>query len=74
MTYLSYATGYKSGGWDGNQFSSVVSGPFDPEEMTSYEWGVKGDFFDSRVRVELAVFPPRTGWQAESANNQGKSG
>lgn len=56
MTYLSYATGYKSGGWDGNQFSSVVSGPFDPEEMTSYEWGLKGDFFDARLQVEAAVF------------------
>lgn len=56
MTYLSYATGYKSGGWDGNQFSSVSSGPFDPEEMTSIELGLKGDFFDSRLRVEAAIF------------------
>lgn len=56
MTYVSYATGYKSGGWDGNQFSSVANGPFDPEDMTSYEWGIKGDFFDSALRVEAAVF------------------
>jgi iron complex outermembrane receptor protein len=56
MTYLSYATGYKSGGYDGQAFSSYVDGPFDPEEMTSTEWGVKGDFFDDRLRAEASVF------------------
>ncbi|MDX1736438.1 MAG: TonB-dependent receptor, partial [Halioglobus sp.] len=49
-------TGYKSGGFDGQSFKSFVSGSFDPEEMTSIELGIKGDFFDDSVRVELAVF------------------
>jgi iron complex outermembrane recepter protein len=56
MTYLSYATGYKSGGYDGQQFSSYLDGPYDPEEMTSIEWGFKGDFFDDRLRVEGSLF------------------
>ena len=56
MTYFSYATGYKSGGWDGQSFGSFVSGPFDPEDMTSIELGLKGDFFDNRLRVEAAIF------------------
>jgi iron complex outermembrane receptor protein len=56
MTYLSYATGYKSGGYDGQIFSAYVTGPFDPEEMTSTELGMKGDFFDDRLRVETSVF------------------
>ncbi|MBT4521128.1 MAG: TonB-dependent receptor [Halieaceae bacterium] len=56
MTYFSYATGYKSGGWDGQSFAPVVSGPFDPEEMTSIELGLKGDFFDNTLRVEAAIF------------------
>ncbi|MEM9254572.1 MAG: TonB-dependent receptor [Pseudomonadota bacterium] len=56
MTYLSVATGYKSGGYDGQIYSSVIAGPFDPEEITSYEWGLKGDFFEDRVRVEFAAF------------------
>jgi iron complex outermembrane receptor protein len=56
MTYLSYATGYKSGGYDGQAFSSYVDGPFDPEEMTSIEWGIKGDFFDDRLRAEASLF------------------
>jgi iron complex outermembrane recepter protein len=56
MLYASYATGYKSGGFDGQRFESFVAGSFDPEEMTSYELGLKGDFFDDRVRFETALF------------------
>ncbi|MEZ5572691.1 MAG: TonB-dependent receptor [Halioglobus sp.] len=56
MAYLSYATGYKSGGYDGQIFSAYVVGPFDPEEMASTELGMKGDFFDDRLRVEASVF------------------
>ncbi|MFT5711394.1 MAG: iron complex outermembrane receptor protein [Halioglobus sp.] len=56
MTYLSYATGYKSGGYDGQSFASFVTGPFDPEDMANIELGLKGDFFDNRVRLEVAVF------------------
>ncbi len=56
MTYLSFGTGYKAGGFDGQSFATVVAGPFDPEEMTSIEWGLKGDFFDSSLRLEVAIF------------------
>jgi iron complex outermembrane receptor protein len=56
MTYLSYATGYKSGGWDGQSFASYVAGPFDPEDMANIELGLKGDFFDDSVRLEVALF------------------
>ncbi|MFK8050230.1 MAG: TonB-dependent receptor [Halioglobus sp.] len=56
MTYLSYATGYKSGGFDGQSFASLVRGPFDAEDITSIEWGIKGDFFDNTLRVEAAIF------------------
>jgi iron complex outermembrane receptor protein len=43
MTYVSYGTGFKSGGWDGNQFSSVAV-------------GLKGDFFENKLRLEVALF------------------
>ncbi|MEP5568541.1 MAG: TonB-dependent receptor [Halioglobus sp.] len=56
MTYASIATGYKSGGFNGQSFSSVVAGSFDPEEMTSYEIGLKGDFFEDTLRAEVALF------------------
>jgi iron complex outermembrane recepter protein len=56
MTYASVATGYKSGGFNGQSFSSYAAGSFDPEEMTSYELGLKGDFFEDSVRIELALY------------------
>lgn len=56
MTYLSVATGYKSGGFDGQVFTPLVSGPFAPEEMLNVELGVKGDFFSERLRIEAALF------------------
>ncbi len=56
MTYISVATGYKSGGFDGQVFTPLISGPFAPEEMLSIEWGLKGDFFADRLRVEAALF------------------
>lgn len=56
MAYLSYATGYKSGGYDGQSFASYVTGPFDPEDMSNIELGLKGDFFDDSVRLEVALF------------------
>lgn len=56
ITYLSYATGYKSGGFDGQSFSTLVTGPFDSEDITSIEWGIKGDFFDNTLRVEASIF------------------
>lgn len=56
MTYFSVATGYKSGGFDGQSFTSLTTGAFDPEEMTSYEIGLKGDFFEDSLRTEIAVF------------------
>ncbi|QFU75430.1 TonB-dependent receptor [Halioglobus maricola] len=56
MFYASAATGYKSGGFDGQSFSAYAAGPFDPEDMTSFEMGLKGDFFDESLRVEAAVF------------------
>ncbi|AQA19408.1 hypothetical protein BST95_15345 [Halioglobus japonicus] len=56
MLYASAATGYKSGGFDGQSFSAYAAGPFDPEDMTSYEIGLKGDFFADTLRVEAALF------------------
>ena len=56
MVYGSVATGYKSGGFDGQSFKGVVSGSFDPEEIISYEVGMKGDFCEDSLRVELAAF------------------
>lgn len=56
MTYAQVATGYKGGGVNPRPFfvSQVV--PFGPEEVTTYEGGFKGDFFNNRLRLNVAGF------------------
>ena len=51
--YAKYATGYRSGG-----ASSRTSNyqPFDPEDVKSYEAGIKTDFWDRRARFNLAGY------------------
>ncbi|TDI62071.1 MAG: TonB-dependent receptor [Alphaproteobacteria bacterium] len=55
QTYASYSRGYKSGG---TNVARVVSGNFlfKPEKVDSYEIGLKGQFFDDRLRVNLAGY------------------
>ena len=47
--YYKYATGYVSGG-------TLFSNEFDKEEVDSHEIGLKSDWFDSRLRVNAAIF------------------
>ncbi|MEM9704528.1 MAG: TonB-dependent receptor [Pseudomonadota bacterium] len=63
LVYASRKESFRAGG-----FNSVAVAPnlpgetfgadfvFDKEEITAYELGVKGDFFDGRVRVNTAGF------------------
>lgn len=53
MAYIRTSSGYKSGGF--NPRTSVLNG-FDPEKVVSYEAGLKADWFDRRVRTNLAVY------------------
>ncbi|WP_372864311.1 TonB-dependent receptor [Spongiibacter sp.] len=55
MAFASYSTGYKSGGYDSlNPGSGEV--PLAPEVVTNYELGVKGDFLDTSIRTQVALF------------------
>ena len=51
--YVKYATGYRAGG-----ASSRTSDyrAFDPEDVKSYEVGLKADFFDRRARLNIAAY------------------
>ncbi len=51
--YAKYATGYRAGG-----ASSRTSNyqPFNPEDVTSYEVGLKTELFDHRARFNLAGY------------------
>lgn len=57
MTYISYGRGYKSGGTNIDRISPATGAPllFDPETSDSIEMGLKTQFLDKRVRLNLAV-------------------
>jgi len=57
MVYLSIATGFKSGGWRSLATSAVAAEtPFDEENATNYELGLKTMLFDNTVRLNGALF------------------
>jgi iron complex outermembrane receptor protein len=70
MTYITYAEGFKSGGFSQRVFPPQVAGAtappgtsdldlipsFDPESVNSYEWGFKYDNADSSLRINGSVF------------------
>jgi len=52
MVFLSYATGYKAGGFNSTQLVD----PFDDEEVTNIELGIKSTWMDGRLRLNGSVF------------------
>ncbi|WP_174278363.1 TonB-dependent receptor [Sphingomonas bacterium] len=55
LLYASITRGYKSGGFN---FSSAtpVGAAFDPEQLWSYEGGIKSEWLDHRLRLNLTGF------------------
>jgi iron complex outermembrane receptor protein len=62
MAYISYSRGFKSGGYNvpgpGNFSAATPNGdpPVKPEKIDAYEIGLKTQFFDNRVRFNVAAF------------------
>lgn len=56
LTYVSYTEGFRSGGFNGRNSDPENIGPFDPESVENYELGMKGDFADNTIRLNLAAF------------------
>jgi len=57
MVYLTYAEGYRSGGFNGrvdSQDSARI--PYDPEFVDNYELGFKTQWADNRLRLNGAIF------------------
>ena len=52
MTYARVATGYKAGGFNARSQNEG----FQPENLTSYEIGLKGEWFDRHLRLNLTAF------------------
>jgi len=57
MIYGSVATGYKSGGYQGQPDSpQIATTAFNPEKALSYEVGVKADLLDDTLRANVSIF------------------
>lgn len=55
-TYVSYAEGFKSGGYNGQPDNPPAVTPFDPELAETLELGLKGQFFDGMMSASFAYF------------------
>ena len=56
MTYVQYSTGYKSGGFNPRPLTATQVTSFGPEKLTAYEWGLKSEWLNHRLRANFAVF------------------
>ena len=55
--YARYAEGWKSGGYNGESDSlAAFLMAYDPEEVSSYELGLKSRWLDDRLQLNAAVF------------------
>ncbi len=56
LLYARVAMGFKSGGFNGRANNPGEQAPYEPETVTSYELGLKSDWFNRTLRANLAVF------------------
>ncbi len=56
MVYISFRQGFKSGGYDSAAATAALAGPFRPERVNAYEVGMKSEFLEHRLRVNIAAF------------------
>lgn len=57
MVYVRIARGFKSGGFNGRATDPVsFAKKFDPEKLTSYEWGFKSQWLENRARLDASAF------------------
>lgn len=56
LMFASATRGFKSGGWNARGTSASQLLPFGPETVWSYEAGIKSEWFDRRLRVNVTGF------------------
>ena len=57
MYFATVSTGYKAGGFAGSQGAAATAAdPVDPENVTNFELGLKGDFLENRLRLNATAF------------------
>lgn len=56
MTYVQYSTGYKGGGVNPRPFFPDQVQPFGPESLKAWEFGLKTDLLDGRLRTNISAY------------------
>lgn len=56
LLYAAHRRGYRSGGFNIRSLTAGQFVPFAPETVYDVEGGIKSDFFDRRLRINLAVY------------------
>jgi iron complex outermembrane receptor protein len=56
FTYLSISTGFDAGGFNNRASSLATALPYNQENVTLYEAGLKSDWFDHRLRANATLF------------------
>ena len=56
LVFASATRGFKSGGWNARATSAAQLLPFAPEKVWSYEFGIKSDLMDRKLRANLTFF------------------
>lgn len=56
MVYVSASRGFRSGGFNGREFTPFSPGSFDPEKIWAYEVGMKSEWMERRVRLNVSGY------------------
>jgi iron complex outermembrane receptor protein len=58
--FASSTQGFKSGGWPARATANNAFVPFEPEKVWSHELGLRGQFFDDTLRLNVTAFVAKT--------------
>jgi iron complex outermembrane receptor protein len=56
MAYATVSTGFRGGGFNPRPFSAPQINKFSPEKLTEYEVGLKSDWWDHKLRANVAAY------------------
>lgn len=56
IIFGTYSEGFRSGGFNGRATSADTLGPYDPEKVSSFEFGFKSDWANNRVQFNAVGF------------------
>ncbi|MBM4384359.1 MAG: TonB-dependent receptor [Deltaproteobacteria bacterium] len=56
LGYVSWSRGFRSGGWNGRATTPTSIGAYNPETVDNYELGLRSDWFENRLRLNLTYF------------------